>query len=83
MESAASDLAQENSILKNALCVKDHEIYILRSELERRSNEVQNLLYAMDRMEKTIATCYDRLLRKLEHFGVIPTVDTGGRKRRY
>ncbi len=56
----------EIDILKATICMKDHEILNLHSELERRSMETQTLATAIERLEKTMAASYDRLLRRLE-----------------
>ena len=67
-------------LLKTTICMKDHEIFNLRSELERKNHEVQSFAVSIERLEKTMATCYDRLLRRLERSGL--PVDQGTRKRR-
>jgi hypothetical protein len=71
---------EENSILKNALCVKEHEIYSLRSELEKRTMELQSMHFAIERMERTVAMCFDRLIRRLERVGAVS--ELGKRRRR-
>ena len=53
-------------MLKNSLSIKEHEVFYLRGELERLSQTHQLLLLSIERLEKTMATCYDRLLRKID-----------------
>ena len=67
----------EIEMLKANLCMKDHEIFSLRTELERRNHETQALVLSIERLEKTMATCYDRLLRKMER-----SYELESRKRR-
>ncbi len=71
-------LSHENSILKNALCVKEHEIFVLQTELEKRTADLQSIVYSVERMERTIAACFDRLVRRLERSG---SMSDGGKKR--
>ena len=56
----------EIEILKNNLNIKEHEVFYLRGELERLGQSHQLLLVSIERLEKTMATCYDRLLRKID-----------------
>ena len=56
----------EVEILKTTLCFKEHELFTLRSELERRNQEYPLLALSIERLEKTTAAYHDRLLRKLE-----------------
>ena len=58
--------ANEIEILRSALCIKDHEIFALRNELERRTMDMSTLAIAIERSEKTAATCYERLMRRLD-----------------
>jgi serine protease inhibitor len=55
----------ETDMLKANLGFKDHEIFMLRSELEHRNQEHQLLLLSIERLEKTMAACYDRLIRRI------------------
>lgn len=81
-EAPSFDTTQsEIDILKNKLCMKDHEIYILQGELQRRIQESELTAIAIDRVEKTMAACYDRLLRKLERL-TSHSFDQESRKRR-
>jgi len=70
----------EVDLMKAAMCMKDHEIFALRGELDRRIHENQMLLMSIERLEKTFAASYDRLIRKLDRCGVVQ--DTQKRKRR-
>jgi hypothetical protein len=56
----------EIDILKHNLELKEHEVFYLRGELERLSQAHQMLLLSTERLEKTMAACYDRLLRKID-----------------
>ena len=60
--SAVSDI----DILKHNLELKEHEVFYLRGELERLSQAHQMLLLSTERLETTMAACYDRLLRKID-----------------
>jgi hypothetical protein len=73
----------EVDIMKATLCMKDHEIFALRGELDRRMHENQMLLMSIERLEKTVAASYDRLVRKLDRYGLVPEhCNSGKRKRR-
>ena len=58
--------AEEIQLLKSALCMKDHELYALRSEIERHSSDMQMLALSIERLEKTMAASYDRLIHRLD-----------------
>jgi hypothetical protein len=66
MEDSATQQASEIDMLRSALGLRDHEIFILRGELERSHQAQQMLLLSVERLEKTMAACYDRLLRKVD-----------------
>ena len=67
-------------MLKATICMKEHEIFALRGELERSAHEHQMLIAAMERIERTVEAAFDRLIRRLERHGVINHTDK--RKRR-
>jgi hypothetical protein len=56
----------DHELCKAAMCMKDQEIYMLRSELERQYKTIQSLSLSIERIEKTTATAIERLIRKLE-----------------
>jgi hypothetical protein len=64
-----SDQLSEIDMLKATLGLRDHEIFMLRSELERNGQAHHMLLLSMERLEKTMAASYDRLLRKVDRLG--------------
>jgi hypothetical protein len=69
MEDSATQQASEIDMLRSALGLRDHEICMLRGELERNHQAQQMLLLSVERLEKTMATCYDRLIRKVDRLG--------------
>jgi hypothetical protein len=71
--------AHDIEILRTNLVMKDHELFALRAELDRRGHEFQMLVNTIERLEKTMAACYDRLARKVERTGGL---DGEARKRR-
>ena len=75
------DSMSEMDMLKAAVCMKDHELFALRGELDRRIHESQMLFATIERLEKTMAASYDRLIRRLERHGVIELEDRKRRKR--
>lgn len=56
----------DTEALRSALCMKEHETYALRAELERRNLEVQMLTVSIERVERTMAAGFDRIARKLD-----------------
>jgi hypothetical protein len=70
----------EVEMLKTNLCFKDSEIFALRTELEHRNQEHQNLLITIERLEKTVAANIDRLLRRVDR--LTNPVESESRKRR-
>ena len=46
--------------------MKEHELYALRSEIERHSSDMQMLALSIERLEKTMAASYDRLIHRLD-----------------
>ena len=60
------NIQSEVEVLKTSICFKEHEIFTLRSELERRNQEYQMLMYSIERLEKTTAAHLDRLFRKID-----------------
>jgi hypothetical protein len=69
MEDSATQQASEIDMLRSALGLRDHEICMLRGELERNHQAQQMLLLSVERFEKTMAACYDRLIRKVDRLG--------------
>lgn len=68
--------AREIEILKTNLVMKDHELFALRAELDRHCHEFQMLVGSIERLEKSMAACCDRLARKVDR------IDGEPRKRR-
>jgi len=81
MEEDQSNSRSEIEILRANLGFKDHEIFMLRSELERNTQAHHLLLLSMERLEKTMAASYDRLIRKVDRLGY-DHADEPSRKRR-
>jgi hypothetical protein len=72
----------EIDLMKATLCMKDHEIFALRSELDRRIHENQMLLLSIERLEKTVAASYDRLVRRLDRYGIVPESNSNNKRKR-
>lgn len=64
-------------MLKHQLYIKDHEIMSLQAELERRIQQNEGMALAMERLEKTVAACFDRLLRRMDR-----TIDDSGSRNK-
>jgi hypothetical protein len=79
MEDQSSQLS-EIEMLRANLGLKDHEIFMLRNELERNNQAHHLLLLSMERLEKTMAASYDRLTRKVDRLSC--HADEPSRKRR-
>ena len=77
------DEVSELDLLKSTLCMKEHEIFTLRNQLECQFQSTQMLAAAVERMEKTMAASYDRLVRRLERAGCISEQDTRNKRRRH
>ncbi len=60
------DPPNETELLRSALCMKEHEVFALRSELDRHSTDAAAMALALERLEKTTAACFDRILRRLD-----------------
>jgi len=71
----------EVEMLRAALGLRDHEICMLRGELERSNQAHHMLLLSMERLEKTMAASYDRLIRKVDRLSG-DCHDDPSRKRR-
>ena len=56
--------AEEIQMLKSALCMKEHELYALRSEIH--ASDMQMLALSIERLEKTMAASYDRIIQRLD-----------------
>jgi len=80
MEEPQQQTLSEIDMLKTTLCFKEHELFTLRSELERRNQECQMLALSMERLEKTTAAYYDRLMRRLDR--LMPASDSRRARRR-
>ena len=76
---SSSPPLSEIELLKTTLCFKEHELFTLRSELERRNQECQLLALSLERLEKTTAACNDRVMRRLDR--LMPSLD--GRRARH
>lgn len=72
----------EIDLLQSSLVMKDHEIFNLRTELDRRIHEFQMLVHSIERMEKTMAACYDRVARKVDRLSMGTEGEFRKRKRR-
>lgn len=59
-------MEDETELLKSALCMKEHENFALRAELDRRNVDAASLAMALERLEKTFAAYCDRIGRKLD-----------------
>ena len=79
MEEPQQQTLSEIDMLKTTLCFKEHELFTLRSELERRNQEFHMLALSLERLEKTTAAYHDRLMRRLDR--LMPASD-GRRARR-
>jgi hypothetical protein len=66
--------------LRAALCFKDHELFMLRTQLERMEQENHLLILSIERLEKTTAACFDRIVRKVDR--LTNSGETEARKRR-
>jgi hypothetical protein len=82
MEDSATQQASEIDMLRSALGLRDHEICMLRGELERSHQAQQMLLLSVERLEKTMAACYDRLIRKVDRLSGHEDEPPSSRKRR-
>lgn len=80
MEDQSNHLS-EIDVLKANLSLKDHEIFMLRSQLEHGAQAHHMLMLSMERLEKTMAASYDRLLRKVDRL-CNDHADEPSRKRR-
>jgi hypothetical protein len=58
--------ATELEICKATLCLKEQEIYMLGAEIARKGEDIEHLGLAMERLEKTMSACMDRVIRALE-----------------
>ena len=58
--------ADEMEICKATLCMKEQEIYMLTAELTRRTEDVQTLALAIERLERSTSAAIDRVVRTLE-----------------
>lgn len=56
----------EIEICKATLCMKEQEIYMLTAELTRRTEDVQTLALAIERLERSTSAAIDRVVRTLE-----------------
>lgn len=77
-----SDQPSELDFLKSAICLKDGEIFSLRGELERRMHENQMLMAAIERLERSMSASYDRLVRKLDRYGIVGPESSNKRRKR-
>ena len=68
-------------MLRTALGLRDHELCMMRGELERSHQAHHLLLLSMERLEKTMAASYDRLIRKVDRLGAGHHDDEPPRKR--
>jgi hypothetical protein len=82
MEDTATQQPLEIEMLRSALGLRDNEICMLRGELDRSHQAQQMLMLSMERLEKTMAACYDRLLRKVDRLGGHHDDEQPLRKRR-
>jgi hypothetical protein len=60
------DSTDTHELCKATICMKDQEIFILRSELDNQYRSMQSLGVAIERMERSITTSIERFMRKLE-----------------
>ena len=56
----------ELDICKATLCLKDQEIYMLNAELARKGEDIQTLVLAFERLERTLSASVDRLIRAMD-----------------